>query len=75
LRLYFPRLESLLPVYFANKWGAGGTELGKFMQAGQGWGHKITDAGDIRRLQRVFFKRASGHGKQTKPTNASRPRR
>lgn len=54
LGLSFARLQLLLSGYLTSKWPAGVPEFGTFMQAGQGWGHRITDAADIRRLSTAF---------------------
>lgn len=54
LRLSFTQLQQLLPAYFASKWSAGTMQLGTFMQSGQGWGHRIADPADIRRLWAAF---------------------
>lgn len=54
LLLSFARLQRLIPRYFARKW-PGRPTLGEFMQAGQGWGHRLADEKDIRQLADAFF--------------------
>lgn len=72
LRLSFSRLQVLLPAYFASRWPAG-VERGKFMQSGQGWGHRITHAGDIRRLWAAFHQvKTRGGARATRQKVTSR---